>query len=333
MSILIRTFLVIGLTTFAASFSIAQNAPTATLDWKAYGFPYEEIAFEFPFRLEIRAEEKLDSPNTPRMYYGSSKGTFLYIFSEPVNDLYVLSKQKDREYLIRTVVGFLRSEGKSITFPPHGERSQILKFRDRFGYWQTFVAFKTNKRHYLAQSVSKEEDDKVADKFISSLRLRDGVSVKREPQITEAATNNSITDDKIQAGNNTASDQTVGSGSGTGSGSGSGSGSGVGTGQTSPSQTVQPSPNQESKPMKLLSRPKPPYTETARFYEITGTLNLLVVFGADGRIGSVTPRTTLPFGLTEQAVDAAKKMTFEPAIMNGKPVSVARTVEYTFTIY
>lgn len=333
MSILIRTLLIIGLTTFAAGLSIAQNAPPASLDWKAYDFPYEEVTFDSPAGLDIRAEEKIDSPSAARTYYGRSHGTFLYVFSEPVNDLYVLSKQKDREYLIRTVVGFLRSEGKSITFPQNGERGQILKFKDRFGYWQTVVALKTSERHYLAQSVSREENDQVADRFISSVRLKVDAPVKREPQIKEAATNKTISDDKVQPENEIASDQTVGSGGGTGSGSGSGAGSGVGKGQTSPSQTAQPASNQVSGPMKLLSSPKPPYTDIARFYEITGTLNLLVVFGADGRIGSVTPRTTLPFGLTEQAIDAAKKMTFEPAIMNGKPVSVARTVEYTFTSY
>jgi len=37
--------------------------------------------------------------------------------------------------------------------------------------------------------------------------------------------------------------------------------------------------------------------------------------------------------LTEKAIEAAKQIRFEPKMINGNPVSVVITREYTFTIY
>jgi hypothetical protein len=41
----------------------------------------------------------------------------------------------------------------------------------------------------------------------------------------------------------------------------------------------------------------------------------------------------LPYGLTEQAIAAARQMKFEPALKNGVPVTSIKTVEFTFTLY
>jgi len=54
---------------------------------------------------------------------------------------------------------------------------------------------------------------------------------------------------------------------------------------------------------------------------------------AGGTIGGITPVTELPDGLTERAIAAAKQIRFEPKKVDGRPVSVIVTREYTFTIY
>jgi TonB family protein len=66
---------------------------------------------------------------------------------------------------------------------------------------------------------------------------------------------------------------------------------------------------------------------------VQGNVVLKVTFLANGKIGAVTPVSGLGFGLTQQAIDAAKKIRFEPAMKNGKPYSKVATVSYTFTIY
>ena len=85
--------------------------------------------------------------------------------------------------------------------------------------------------------------------------------------------------------------------------------------------------------LQILSKPRPGYTETARSENIQGTVVLRVTFLASGKIGEVTPVKTLPNGLTEQAIAAAKEIEFEPAVEHGHPVSVTKQIEYSFAIY
>jgi TonB family protein len=83
----------------------------------------------------------------------------------------------------------------------------------------------------------------------------------------------------------------------------------------------------------ILYREKAKYTEDARQNKVQGTVMLTVVFGADGRIRDIRTIHGLPYGLTETSVEAAQKIRFQPAIVNGKPVSVRATLEYNFALY
>ncbi len=85
--------------------------------------------------------------------------------------------------------------------------------------------------------------------------------------------------------------------------------------------------------VKLLSQPKPPYTEEARKNQINGTVVLKVTFNANGTIGSITPVRSLGYGLTEQAIAAARNIRFEPAKRGGVPYTIAKPIQYTFTLY
>ena len=66
---------------------------------------------------------------------------------------------------------------------------------------------------------------------------------------------------------------------------------------------------------------------------IQGSVTLKVTFLANGGIGSVTPVSGLPYGLTEQAIMAARRMVFLPFKRNNTTVSVTKTVVYSFSIY
>lgn len=89
----------------------------------------------------------------------------------------------------------------------------------------------------------------------------------------------------------------------------------------------------ETEPLRITSKPRANYTDAARHNQVQGTVTLRVVFTASGQIGSVSPVNTLPCGLTEQAIAAAKEIQFEPAKKNGVPQTVAKLVQYSFTIY
>jgi len=131
-----------------------------------------------------------------------------------------------------------------------------------------------------------------------------------------------------------------GSGIGSGSGSGNGDGSGSGTGDGTEGRNAPPPPPKKvepvavvSVPFKLISKPKPPYTDAARQNAVTGTVRLRVIFLASGQIGSISPVSGLPYGLTEQAIAAARGIKFEPAKKNGVPITSSKIMEYSFTIY
>jgi TonB family protein len=83
----------------------------------------------------------------------------------------------------------------------------------------------------------------------------------------------------------------------------------------------------------ILYREKAKYTEEARQHKVEGTVVLTVVFGADGRIQDIRTVRGLPEGLTETSIEAAQKIRFHPAILNGKPVSVRATLEFSFALY
>jgi TonB family protein len=136
-----------------------------------------------------------------------------------------------------------------------------------------------------------------------------------------------------------------GSGRGTGIGPGKddgygpGDGGGVGRGSRRPGGGPNTGPGGEiavmSESLKptILYREKAKYTEAARQSKIQGTVMLTIVFGADGRIHDIRTVRGLPDGLTESSIEAAQKIRFHPAVLNGKPVSVRATLEYTFNLY
>jgi TonB family protein len=82
----------------------------------------------------------------------------------------------------------------------------------------------------------------------------------------------------------------------------------------------------------ILYKVKASYTEHARRNRIEGEVVLNVVFAADGAIHSIRVVRGLPDGLTEKAIEAAKKTRFRPAIENGAPVSVRGDLSFTFSL-
>ena len=91
---------------------------------------------------------------------------------------------------------------------------------------------------------------------------------------------------------------------------------------------------QQNKPLKILEKPRPRYpTSENGTVCIQGTIVLRVQFLASGEIGKVTAITNLPYGATENAIEAAKNIKFEPAIKNGKPITVTKMISFNFTIY
>lgn len=84
---------------------------------------------------------------------------------------------------------------------------------------------------------------------------------------------------------------------------------------------------------RVLGKPEPTYTESARKFSITGTVVLRTIFLSTGEVRVVSVMKALPHGLTQQALNAARKIRFTPAQKDGRPVSMWMQLEYNFNLY
>jgi Gram-negative bacterial TonB protein C-terminal len=96
---------------------------------------------------------------------------------------------------------------------------------------------------------------------------------------------------------------------------------------------------QADRPVKITSVPKAEYTGDARKQMIEGWIKLRLTFLDTGELGDIfyvdessDKKELTKAGLLKSAYDAAKKVTFEPAIRDGKPVTVTKIVLYSFAL-
>jgi TonB family protein len=85
--------------------------------------------------------------------------------------------------------------------------------------------------------------------------------------------------------------------------------------------------------VKVLRKPDPAYTVQARRAGIAGSVILRAVFSSRGTVEHILVIRSLPAGLTEEAVRAAKQIKFTPATKDGKPISMFMELQYIFNFY
>ena len=83
---------------------------------------------------------------------------------------------------------------------------------------------------------------------------------------------------------------------------------------------------------EITARPPATYTREARRMSIQGVVILKVLLLANGDLDRIRVVRRLPYGLTENAIIAACKIKFKPAMKAGKEVSQWATLEYGFRI-
>ena len=81
---------------------------------------------------------------------------------------------------------------------------------------------------------------------------------------------------------------------------------------------------------EMRRKPRPAYTKEARRLRIQGFVTLRVLLSASGKISRVRVMKGLRAGLTENAIRAACRIEFKPAIRTGQPVAQWVTAEYVF---
>jgi TonB family protein len=92
-------------------------------------------------------------------------------------------------------------------------------------------------------------------------------------------------------------------------------------------------PREVTHKARVLSRAVPQYTKSAKQNGIEGTVVIRAIFSKTGEVTGIRVVAGLPFGLTEKAVEAAKKIKFVPAQKDGQVVSQYIQIEYNFSLY
>lgn len=85
--------------------------------------------------------------------------------------------------------------------------------------------------------------------------------------------------------------------------------------------------------LEIISKPRAAYTDGARENGIQGEVKLAVEFSENGKTNLLYVVKALPFGLTENCIDATKRIKFKPAQKDGKPIPVIQVISHSFSIY
>jgi TonB family protein len=82
----------------------------------------------------------------------------------------------------------------------------------------------------------------------------------------------------------------------------------------------------------ITAKPAPSYTKEARRNGVQGFVTLKLLLSGNGKVSRVRIVRGLPAGLSENAIRAACKLKFKPAMKDGEAVSQWVTVEYVFRL-
>ena len=94
------------------------------------------------------------------------------------------------------------------------------------------------------------------------------------------------------------------------------------------------------RPLKVLKVPQAEYSGEARARQIEGWIRLRITFLDSGAIGDIfyvdesdpQYKSLSKYGLLKNCYEAAKKVEFEPAVKDGKPVTVTKVLVYSFNL-
>ncbi len=206
-----------------------------------------------------------------------------------------------------------------------GQYQGVRTFSSRFR--RKYVFDEIAKGRWIElEIVSRSEDINKVRHFVASL---DGTGKQKGLKLDDGAV--ATIGDRIDppaTGNVSKPEELTKVLNGQGNGQGSGKADGSVPSKETPAVSAAP-----IIPLVIVAKPSARYTNMARQASVQGTVILRTTFLPNGSIGAVGVVKSLPYGLSEEAVAAARKLVFLPAQINGANVAVTKQLEYTFSIY
>lgn len=283
--------------------AVGQEESEKELDWRIISEANEEIDFEMPL-----------AGISKQLPENHSQGSARYESKVGRNRFIVISSPKVALTPFRQILEFTASHD------PLCASGDILLFRyyqctfsELGNYNHAFRVIRTFKRIYILYSLADTLTKDQTGRFLESVVITRELANRKTIDISEI----DEVWDQFEAGLSQAA-----------------LGANAAASGDPPAKQSKSGPIESGKgPLKFHSKPRPGYTALARIFNVTGRVRLRVGFLADGTVGAVSVESGLPFGLTEQAVEAVKKVEFSPEVRDGKKISVTKNVIYQFTIY
>jgi len=89
----------------------------------------------------------------------------------------------------------------------------------------------------------------------------------------------------------------------------------------------------QNSPLRILDIPKPELPKDYGTLDAEGAVILKVQFLENGKIGEIVPTLRMPVkGLTELAIDAATRISFDAEIKNGQSIVTSATITYVYSL-
>lgn len=291
--------------------SICSDTASANADWQNYLLAEKDLSVIFP-HLPIRFnsfEACVEKETVHYLAYANDRVYEVKVIQRwpRISPLCRSSKQFDNRLFEERIVS-LKSESEK-----HAIFADLMLERsvDRFVYptKAVWVVNDLKNKRWIELVVHKRSDiSQDDDEFVRSLRIGKKVGGLT---VTEWATQISGSKESLTVANE---DNAVR----------------LKSEADSPKNVVS---TNAKDPLLIIAKPRAVYTEAARKEGVQGTVRLNVHFLPNGTIGEIDVIQGLPFGLTEAALAAARRMVFLPAREGERNIAVIETAEYKFQMY
>jgi hypothetical protein len=285
-------------------------------DWVRIESENKEISFAFPKEYSYAFDKKgLRVPN-PKNLFDAANYTNLRSLTAHKNGVTMFFESYDSGQSKRTLPYFLGLYSKG--------RYQNLKFGDFAGLsitndetaFTTYYYLASSKHTYLIGIGAKDGNNPMIKEFLASVKLGGknafGNITRTLPEPSETISLPTLVETPITISYENEKSK--------------------GKNVTAPAQQpVQPVGNRES--VNVFFKPRAGYTVSARQSGVQGELRLRVFFSANGLITSIAVVDDLDDGLAKNAILAAKRIRFLPAMKDNAPVTVTKMVLYSFTLF
>ncbi|MDQ3748447.1 MAG: energy transducer TonB [Acidobacteriota bacterium] len=304
-----KILLIITLIFATSNLAFAQT--TSNSHWKTYTLVNKEFSLEMPIG------KTMSGFGEKSVRYGVvANDAYFFVFSDSPK---TLLQTKLVQEIIKThkAVGSSSAVSNAV-----GEK---FAFADTDGFYQTILIVQTKAGSYVFQTLSETENNSSVEHFFANIQFNE-TSGEESSSLDNA-------DENVPAPNSPESNPKKSSANGSGRGNDAGEGNGSGIESGGLKKAIPPVATNQTASLKILSMPGTKYTNLARYYEISGTIQLRVTFLENGEIGTVEAVKKLPFGLTVEAVNSARRIRFEPELKDGKAYTVTKLLQYGFSIY